>query len=105
LTVVLGVVAMGVAFSVPSPQVRASEPLPAGQRFRRVLGDANLRRLDLGILVLHVTMTASFVVLPLLLQHRLGLELKQHSLLYLAVLVTSFLAMVPLIIAAERRGA
>ncbi|HCE41548.1 MAG TPA: MFS transporter, partial [Alcanivorax sp.] len=81
------------------------EPLPAGQRFRRVLGDPNLRRLDLGIMVLHLTMTASFVVLPQILKQRLGLDLQQHSLLYLAVLVTSFLAMVPLIITAERRGA
>src|SRR5699024_5219575 len=85
LTVVLGVLALGVAFSVPSPQVRISEPLPARQRFRRVLGDADLRRLDLGILVLHMTMTASFVVLPSLLKHRLGLELEQDSLLYLVV--------------------
>ncbi|MBF1801011.1 MFS transporter [Alloalcanivorax profundimaris] len=105
LTVVLGALAMGVAFGVPSPQVRAAEPLPAGQRFRRVLGDPNLRRLDLGIMVLHLTMTASFVVLPQILKQRLGLDLQQHSLLYLAVLVTSFLAMVPLIITAERRGA
>ena len=44
--------------------MRASEPLPARLRFRRVLGDRNLRRLDLGIMVLHLTMTASFVVLP-----------------------------------------
>ena len=105
LTVVLGTLAMGVAVTVPSPQVRASEPLPARQRFARVLGDRNLRRLDLGILVLHLTMTASFVVLPQLLKQRLGLSLDQHSLLYVAVLVTSFLAMVPMIIAAERRGA
>ncbi|MBL7252314.1 MFS transporter [Alloalcanivorax sp. C16-2] len=105
LTVVLGILAMGVAFGVPSPQVRAAEPLPAAQRFGRVLGDPNLRRLDLGIMVLHLTMTASFVVLPQILKQRLGLDLQQHSLLYLAVLVTSFLAMVPLIITAERRGA
>lgn len=105
LTVLLGILAMGVALGVPSPQVRAAEPLPAAQRFARVLGDPNLRRLDLGIMVLHLTMTASFVVLPQILKQRLGLDLQEHSLLYLAVLVTSFLAMVPLIITAERRGA
>ena len=70
-----------------------------------MLGDPVLRRLDVGILVLHMTMTASFVVLPQLLKQRLGMSLEQHSLLYLVVLVGGFLAMVPLIIAAERRGA
>ncbi|ASK36530.1 MFS transporter [Alloalcanivorax mobilis] len=105
LTVVLGLVAVVVTLWVPSPDVRASEPLALGERFRRSLGSANLRRLDLGILTLHLTMTASFVVLPQLLRHRLGLNLEQHSLLYLVVLVGGFLAMVPLIIAAERRGA
>jgi len=104
-TVVLGLAAMLVAVWVPSPRVRSSEPLPAAQRFRTVLGDPVLRRLDVGILVLHMTMTASFVVLPQLLKQRLGLSLEQHSLLYLGVLVGGFLAMVPLIIAAERRGA
>ena len=104
-TVVLGLAAMLVAVWVPSPRVRSSEPLPAAQRFRTVLGDPVLRRLDVGILVLHMTMTASFVVLPQLLKQRLGMSLEQHSLLYLVVLVGGFLAMVPLIIAAERRGA
>ena len=105
LTVALGAVALLVALRVPAPKVMLDEALPPSQRFRRVLGSADLRRLDLGILVLHLTMTASFVVLPKLLQTRLGLSLDQHSLLYLVVLVAGFLAMIPLIIAAERRGA
>lgn len=105
LTVILGTVAAGVALKVPSPDARSIEPLPAKQRFAQALGNSNLRRLDLGIMVLHLTMTSSFVVLPQLLKQRLGLDLEQHSLLYLGVLVTSFLAMIPLIIAAERRGA
>jgi MFS family permease len=50
-------------------------------------------------------MTASFVVVPALLSERLGLSLQSHSLLYLAVLVVGFIAMVPLVIRAERRGA
>jgi len=105
LTVVLGLVAAVVALKVPSPDARTTEPLPTRERFSRSLGDGNLRRLDLGIMVLHMTMTASFVVLPPILKHRLGLDLEQHSLLYMGVLITSFFAMVPLIIIAERRGA
>src|SRR5699024_10036924 len=80
-------------------------PLPARQRFARSLSNPDLRRLDVGIMVLHLTMTASFVVLPQILKQRIGLDMEAHSLLYLVVLVSSFLAMVPLIIVAERRGA
>ncbi len=105
LTAGLGAVAAVVALRVPSPDVRTSEPLPVRQRFAQVLGNGNLRRLDLGIMFLHLTMTASFVVLPQLLKQRLGLSLEQNSLLYLGVLIGGFLAMVPLIIIAERRGA
>ena len=45
------------------------------------------------------------IVLKTLQFNKMGLTLQSHSLLYLAVLVAGFLAMVPLIIRAERRGA
>ncbi|CAK9064604.1 Inner membrane transport protein YajR, partial [Durusdinium trenchii] len=102
----LGLVALLVAlFLVPT--VRASQhraPLTRHERMRRVLANPVLMRLNVGILVLHAVMTCSFVVVPLWLSERLGFDLAQHSLLYLAVLVAGFLAMVPLIIRSERRG-
>lgn len=102
----LGFVALLVAlFLVPT--VRASQhraPLTRHERMRRVLANPVLMRLNVGILVLHAVMTCSFVVVPLWLSERLGFDLAQHSLLYLAVLVAGFLAMVPLIIRSERRG-
>lgn len=104
-TSVLGSLALLVAFVVPAPKNLQGELLPAGERFRRVLGNRTLLRFDLGIFTLHVIMTASFVVVPALLTERLGLSLQSHSLLYLAVLIAGFLAMVPLVIRAERRGA
>ncbi|MCK0155262.1 MFS transporter [Alcanivorax sp. S6407] len=104
-TSVLGALALVVAFVVPSPKAHQGELLPAGQRFRRVLSNKTLLRFDVGIFTLHVIMTASFVVVPALLSERLGLSLQSHSLLYLAVLVAGFIAMVPLVIRAERRGA
>ena len=105
MTSVLGGFALLVAFVVPAPKALQGEALPASERFRRVLGSKTLLRFDVGIFSLHLIMTASFVVVPALLSERLGLTLKSHSLLYLAVLVAGFLAMVPLIIRAERRGA
>ncbi|WP_288368362.1 MFS transporter [uncultured Alcanivorax sp.] len=105
MTSVLGGFALLVAFVVPAPKALQGEALPVSERFRRVLGSKTLLRFDVGIFSLHLIMTASFVVVPALLSDRLGLTLQSHSLLYLAVLVAGFVAMVPLIIRAERRGA
>jgi len=99
--------ALLVAFVVPRPvaaaQVhREAEPVPA--QFGRVLRDAQLLRLDFGILVLHLILTASFVVLPLVLRDETGLGADAHWKIYLGVLVCSVLAMIPFIIQAGRRG-
>ncbi|MGB1220927.1 MAG: MFS transporter [Alcanivoracaceae bacterium] len=102
----LGLLALVIAVTLV-PAVRASShraPLSRRQRMTRVLGNPVLMRLNVGILVLHAVMTCSFVVVPLWLHERLGFDMAQHSLLYLAVLVAGFLAMVPLIIRSERRG-
>ncbi len=104
-TSVLGALALVVACVVPAPKAHQGELLPARERFRRVLASKTLLRFDVGIFTLHMIMTASFVVVPALLSERLGLSLQSHSLLYLAVLVVGFIAMVPLVIRAERRGA
>src|SRR5690606_26063030 len=90
---------------VPNPAVRVREAqLPLGPRLLRILKDPLLLRLNSGIFVLHAVLTACFVVVPGLLSERLGLPLARHSLLYLIVFLASFVAMVPLIIASERRG-
>lgn len=95
-----------VGFVVPHPPQarmhREAEAVPA--QFGRVLRNPELLRLDFGILVLHMVLTASFVVLPLVLRDQAGLEADYHSLVYLPVLVASVLAMVPFIILAERKG-
>ena len=105
MTSVMGVFALLVAMVVPAPRALQGEALPVRVRFRRVLGSKTLLRFDVGIFTLHLIMTASFVVVPALLSERLGLGLRSHSLIYLGVLVAGFVAMVPLIIRAERRGA
>jgi len=105
MTSVLGGFALIVAMVVPAPRALQGEALPARERFRRVLGSKTLLQFDVGIFSLHLIMTASFVVVPALLSERLGMSLGSHSLLYLGVLLAGFVAMVPLIIRAERRGA
>jgi len=95
-----------VAFVVPRPVElrihREAEAIPA--QFGRVLRQAELLRLDIGILLLHAILTASFVVLPLVLRDEAGLAASDHWQVYLPVLVCSVLAMLPLIILAERKG-
>ena len=95
-----------VAFVVPTPGVlrmhREAEAIPA--QFGRILRDGELLRLDFGILALHAILTASFVVMPLVLRDEAGLAADSHWKVYLPVLVCSVLAMVPFILLAERRG-
>ena len=95
-----------VAFVVPTPAVsrphREAEAVPA--QFGRVLRHPELLRLDFGILVLHTILTASFLALPLVLRDEAGIASSNHWKVYLPVLVTSVLLMLPLIIQAERKG-
>jgi len=89
---------------VPNPVTqrlhRDAEPVPA--QFRQVLRDTQLLRLDIGIFLLHMILTASFVVLPLVLVNELGMQAATHWWIYLPVLLISVLIMVPFIIIAER---
>lgn len=91
---------------VPTPERsrvhRDAEPV-AGH-FRGVLTDPQLLRLDFGILVLHLIMTATFLALPLLMVNKAGLQADSHYLMYLTVMLGSVAIMVPFIILSERYG-
>lgn len=67
-----------------------------------ILKNTELQRLNLGIFSLHALLTASFVVIPVLL-HEFGLEEQQQWLLYLPVLLGSFVCMLPFMILAESK--
>lgn len=74
---------------------------------REILGQSlrhpELRRLNLGIFVLHAVLMASFVALPLSLVEQGGLPREQHWWVYLSTLVLGFISMVPLIIYSEKQ--
>ncbi len=102
-TSILALAGIGVLYLiVPDPihitMHRDTEPVPA--QFKQVLTDTQLLRLDFGIMVLHMVLTASFVVLPLALRDT-GFAPEQHWLLYLPVMVFAFAASIPFIIIAE----
>lgn len=89
---------------VPKPLTqrrhRDAETLP--EQIQRVLRDRQLLRLDGGIFILHLILTASFVVIPLLLRDYGQLEASKHWLVYLAVLLASVCLMAPFILIGDR---
>ncbi len=105
-TAVLALVAIVLLkFWVPDPEVsrfhRDTEPVPS--QFKNVLKDKQLLRLDYGIFALHVILTATFVAMPLTLRDQAGLPSADHWMVYLGVVVTALVGMVPFIIIAEKK--
>jgi len=105
LTAILALLAiLVVLFVVPNPQKsmvhRDAELVPS--QFFKVLKDPDLLRLDYGIFILHLCLTASFVVLPLLIRDA-GLAPENHWMVYLPILITSMAMIVPFVIIAEKK--
>ncbi|WP_372460511.1 MFS transporter [Paraburkholderia unamae] len=80
-----------------------SKPVHVRAPFAEVLHNVELLRLNFGVLVLHATQTALFLVVPRLLVDA-GLPVASHWKIYLPVMGLAFVLMVPAIIAAEKRG-
>lgn len=72
--------------------------------FGRVLADRQLLRLDLGIFLLHASMTCLFVAAPQALVATLGLDAGHHWKVYLPILVISILPVFPAIRWLELNG-
>ncbi len=105
LTAALALAAIGVVlWVVPAPpplDLHAHLPkIP----FARVLGDAQLLRLNLGIFLLHLIQMSMFVVVPAALIQTGSLPLPEHWKVYLPVVLASFILMVPAIIVAEKKA-
>lgn len=105
LTGVLALLAiLVVLFIVPNPKKSVVHPdaqLVPSQIFS-VLKSPDLLRLDYGIFILHLCLTATFVVLPLLIRDA-GLPPESHWKIYLPVLITSMACIIPFVIIAEAK--
>jgi MFS family permease len=101
---VLGLVLLKVI--VPTPQhLPEQSPAPSKKRLRYVLAQPELQRLNLGIFCQHLMFTATFFIIPLKLQA--AMEAHHINALwhfYIPTLMLAFIAAVPLIILAEKRG-
>ncbi len=89
------------ATAVPKPQRFTQATTPVGDLVR-MLRNPRLRRFDLGIFVMHATMTAVFLMVPTLLKEHAGLAISQQWKVLLPAMVLSVFIMLPLIYIAER---
>lgn len=94
-----------VAFILPKSVSKApmAETLALPQSLGAMLKHRQLLQLDIGVLLLHLMLTAMFVVLPSLLQ-QYGLASTQHWQFYLPLLLGSFILMIPMMIIAMRKA-
>ncbi len=107
LTAVFALSSMVVLYKVVPDPVRLTTHRDVESRpgeFGRILRNAQLLRLDIGIMLLHAVMTAMFIALPFVLRDHLGVTPLHHPWVYLPVLVVAMGFMVPLIIVAEKKG-
>lgn len=105
LTAALAVLGIGIVmFIVPSAVNRApkGDTVASMADIRQLVRHPQLIRLDLGVLLLHLTLTTLFVALPGQLIAD-GLAAQDHWQLYIPVLLLAFVLMAPLMIVAIRK--
>ncbi len=106
LTAVLALLGIAILYLVvPEPErsLMHSDVEPVPDKFKSILKDRQLLRLDLGIMMLHSLMMAMFTVLPFVLRDFLDMPSKEHAWFYLPVLLLSVFGMLPLIMIAEKK--
>ncbi|MFP4561512.1 MAG: MFS transporter [Thiohalorhabdus sp.] len=106
LTAVLSAGAIAVVYLVvPEPEHsgRHRDAELSREMLGGILRNPTLLRLDFGIFALHLVLTALFVVIPPLLVEEAGLATSRQWVLYLPVVLASFVLMFPLVFLAEAR--
>ena len=93
----LGMVIVQLLVPNPISQAPKGDTVAAPAKLKAMLKDPQLFRLDAGIFILHLVLTAVFVALPLDLVDA-GLVKEKHWMLYFPAFVGAFFLMVPLII-------
>ncbi len=102
LTGVLAIAAMGVIWRVVPPAPAGFQPRTSTLMadFKRVLANPQLLRLNWGIFTLHTVLMALFIAVPFALRDA-GMPLNQHWKIYLPVMLTSFVLMLPAVMGAH----
>ena len=100
LTAALTTVALFVVWRLPTPPSSDAAHRPISDWSHLV--DPLLWRLNLGVFLLHLILTASFVAIPTLLKDEMGLNQGDHWKVYLPVMLAAFVAMAPLVMRSSR---
>jgi len=98
----LSILALLIASQLPQVSTKAQYGMNFSN-FKKIL-TPTLIRLDLSVFVIHLILTCSFIVLPLLLVENniFDKSLNGNWRMYLPVMILSFIGMLPLIISAEK---
>lgn len=93
-----------IIYVVPEPpkarRHRDAEVMP--EQVNDALKNYDLLRLNYGIFILHLILTATFVVVPLLMRNA-GLNAADHWKVYLGVMLAAIVIMIPFVILAEKK--
>ncbi len=105
LTAVLGCGCLVAMVLIPTPTAARFDPnlAPAPELLKQVITNFELLRLNFGIFTLHALLTASFISIPMILQHDIGLAESAQWQLYLPTLIGAFFAMLPFMLYAEKQ--
>jgi MFS family permease len=104
LTAVLSIGAIVLLYTaVPTPtqQVRSRDARAFFHQLGDVIKDRQILRISYGIFALHAVLVGCFVAVPEAL-YRSGMVLSEHWKIYLPVMISAFVVMVPFIIVAEK---
>lgn len=105
ITAGLALVGLLINFRLPTPiiKIRNRESFVRSETLGGVLKNIDLWRLNMGIFVLHMGLTALFLLIPLLLVDSVGLSIEVHWQVYLPIMIGAFFVMLPFMIIAERK--
>ncbi|MDZ7854137.1 MAG: MFS transporter [Halomonas sp.] len=104
-TAALAVLGLAVLWKLVPPAPRRLRHRDVGidrDQLRGILARGDLWRLDISIFALHLVLMAIFVAVPFRLLEA-GIAVERHGLTYLSIMLLAFVAMVPLVIIAEKR--
>lgn len=103
LTAILAVIALlMLVFAINEPKHKVKKGFDSSELLAAIK-QKDLLLLDVFVFLLHASMSAIFVVLPLIMVHQLNFETVAHWKLYVPVLLLSLFIMIPLIIWQEKK--
>jgi len=102
-TAILALVGIVLLTFIPKPLSPLKTSDNITERFSSLLHNTPIRKLNIGIFSLHVILTALFIAIPILLTRKMQLSESHQIMLYLTVLIVSFIVALPVIMHAERK--